>query len=134
MNETININSLYEQFKDEFVTYFNRFKSDGEKAVASVLSRILYVIVPKMMVIVGKYKTLDGQEKKILVSDTVVFAIDTLFEELNVNTQLSKESWDEHVRDILLVTVPSTIDTLISIEKGRLVFNPKKIIFFFNLL
>ena len=126
MSETIDVNSLYERFKDEFVTYFKRFESEGEKAVAYVLSRILYVIVPKMMVVVGKYKALGGQEKKILVSDTVVFAIDNLFEELNVNTQLSKESWDEHVRDILLITVPSTIDSFISIEKGRLVFNPKK--------
>ena len=126
MSGVIDINELYDQFKEEFVTYFKRFESEGEKAVAYVISRILYVILPKMMTVVGNCKKLDGQEKKILVTDTIVFAIDKLFEELNVNTQLSKESWDEHVRDILLITTPSSIDAFISIEKGKLVFTHKK--------
>ena len=75
---------------------------------------------------VGAYKKLSGSDKKTLVQDTVIHAIDELFTELNISTSLSQETWDEHLRDVLLMTVPMAIDTLINVEKGQLAFNPKK--------
>ena len=123
MSTVTNVNILYEKYKKEFSVFINRFEKDGEKAIPYVVSRIAYVMVPEIMVDVGHYKKLSGHEKKILVIDTVMYSIDTLFNELNVSSHLSKESWDERVRDLLKELLPETIETLISVEKGQLKFN-----------
>ena len=123
MSTVVNVDALYDKYKKIFSVFMNRFEQDGEKAVPYVISRIIYEIVPDIMTDVGQYKKLSGNEKKNLVIDTVIYSIDTLFDELNISTHLSKESWDERVREILKVLVPETIETLISVEKGQLKFN-----------
>ena len=123
MTDKPNVETLYLKFKDEFAIYVKRFQIDKAKATPFVISRILSTLVPNIMVAVGKYKKMSGDQKKNLVIDTCMYTIDMLFAELNISTDLSKETWDEHVRDILLALIPTTIDSLISVEKGKLKFN-----------
>lgn len=119
----MDINQLYDKFRDEFQIYVKRVEKDGEKATPYIISRTTLVIVPRMMIEVGKIKSLSGIQKKQLIIDTTIYAIEETFKTLNNKTNLKTETWDEDIRDLLLALLPMTIDLAIEIDKGHLKFN-----------
>lgn len=69
--------------------------------------------VSVMMKIVGKFETIPGQDKKLIVTKLI--------------TILVRDSghFDSTLEDVIVYVVPSTIDNLISVEKGKLSFNKR---------
>lgn len=128
MTTETSVQGLYKLFREEFVTYFERIKVEKEKAIPFIIARSLCILLPKLMFEVGNIKNMEGQTKKDLVIDTFIFSADKLYEELNLGADLSSETWDEQIRETLKQTIPSLIDTFISVEKGQVKFNKRRFV------
>lgn len=69
--------------------------------------------VTKLMEIVGKIKKLSGNDKKFVVTKSLIYLVK------NTN----QGSFDEVMDTILINVIPTVIDKLIVVEKGQLHFN-----------
>lgn len=69
--------------------------------------------VTKLMEIVGKLKKLSGSDKKFVVTKSLIYLVK------NTN----QGSLDEMMDTILINIIPTVIDKLIVVEKGKLHFN-----------
>lgn len=129
------INELYEKYKDETDVYYDRFKNEKLGAVPHLLTRITTSLVPNMMSDIAKIKRLSGREKKQIIEDAIIYIIDDLHTRIeNIRElNLTQTEWDEHVRDVIKMMVPVTIDMLIDVEKGKLKFNKRLSIVFMSL-
>lgn len=67
----------------------------------------------KLMGLVGKVKNLDGQQKKFVVIQLLMYFVN--------NTGSGKI--DAFMDSILINVIPAAIDKLVEVEKGNLVFN-----------
>lgn len=116
----MDIQTLYKLHRNEILMYISRIETEESKAIPFIIARISLEVVPNMMRDLAVVKGMTGKQKKQLIIDTVIFSVDTIFKELNANTRLSRETWDEHVRDVLLILLPETIDKLFEVENGKL--------------
>ncbi len=64
---------------------------------------------------VGKIKKLTGKEKKTLVTELLIHLIE----------KTDSGEIDETLDKILIFVIPEVIDKMVSVEKGKLVINPK---------
>lgn len=74
-------------------------------------------IVSHLMKIAGNYKNLSGLEKKDLVTNILIYIVNT--------TQIFENNAEKISDAILLTLIPIIIDNFIAIENGKLRFNPK---------
>jgi hypothetical protein len=116
---------LYEKYKDTISEVIVGIKTQKEAAIPRIVVVITTDIVPKMMKDVGRLKTLYGSEKRQLIIDSIELAIEKTFFELNKIPELKAASWDETLRDYLLVLIPPTIKLLVDVEQKNITFNRK---------
>ena len=115
---------LVSTYYDELKMYIERVHNEGGSAIPRILARITTVILPAMMVKVGEVKTLSGREKKQMVEDSILSLVDTIFKHLD-ESYFKDDIWDNQVRNVIMLVLPSMIDMLIDIEKGKLKFNKR---------
>jgi hypothetical protein len=72
-------------------------------------------VVIELMKIIGKINKLNGHDKKYLVTKLLIHIVNI--------TDSGK--YDEILDAVLLGVIPMFIDTLINVEKGKIVFNKK---------
>jgi hypothetical protein len=128
-NETMEqrlIREMYEANESIIKEIITQVATQKEKAVPFVILEVTTLLVPNLMKTVGTFSFLQGSEKKRLVIETIKFTITKVFDELNKFTNLSQEDWDEHVEQVLLLTVPALIENMLAVEKGKLKFSPEK--------
>ena len=95
----------------------------GKKAIPGVLNGILCDILPRVMHDVRSYTSLSGHQKKKLVTDTLVHAVQAVFKVLNETSPTFRESTlDEDVEAILIYTLPNMIDLLVRVDNGDMHF------------
>lgn len=95
------VNSIVKEFTNKF--------SENISVVNITDAMIL------LMQLVGKYNKLSGHNKKYLVIQILISVVK--------NTNVGQ--MDELLDNILISVIPVIIDKMISVEKGRLVINPK---------
>jgi len=115
------INGLINSYVEEVDLYVDRLKKDSTKAIPFIVSRISLTVVPNMMHDVATIQGLTGHQKKQLVEDAIICIIDRIHQKIDLEDQI----WDDYVRDMLKTIIPPTIDLLIDVEKGKLVFNKR---------
>ena len=120
----MNVRELVNISRQDFRTYVERVVTDRASTVPLILLRLTTVVVPNMMKYAGKATGFTGRERRQMVEEAVIALVDAVFSELNA-ALFSKETWDEHVRDVIKCLVPSIIDLLIDVEKGSIRFNKK---------
>lgn len=118
----MDIGELVHIYHKEVKDYIISVSKDGSAAAPMIVSRIVTVVVPGMMKIVGHVPGLSGAEKKQLVVDAIIALLNVIFDELDEQL-FSEQEWDEQLHAVLKFTVPPLIDVLISTENGRLKFN-----------
>ena len=116
---------LYHNYSTEIREIISTIQTLKGAGVALILSNLATRVVPQMMSDVGELVSLTGDEKKQLILDSLDFGVVEIFKELNENTSLKDESWDEIVRDVLKQGLPRIIDLLITVEDNKIVFNKK---------
>ena len=127
MSDDTKLNKFYDLFKEELITYFKDFETEKEKAIPIVLTKIINNLLPQVLKEINiSEKKLSNEEKKQLAKEIIIFSIEKLFEELNLGTNLSKETWDDYVKEVLISMVPASIDLFLSIERKQTVFNKKR--------
>jgi len=119
----ITAESLFEKYKSDFQEIVDHIHADRGYATPYVIIKITTSIVPQMASDLGQTTSLKGSEKKQLIIDAVELAINEIFRELNELPELSKETWDDNLKTLLLMLIGPTLDNLIAVEKGQLVFN-----------
>lgn len=122
---SLNSQILFNTYKEIFTELISKIRTEKEAAIPGIIAAIATNIVPSMMTDVGRIKTLSGSEKRDLIIETVDFALDTIFEELNKIPELAKASWDETIHSYLDTLLPSIIKLLISVENNEIKFNKK---------
>jgi len=116
---------LFEEYKNRITPIIKQIKKEKEKAIPYVITVISTSIVPSMMSDIGRLKKTAGSDKKRLIIDTVNLIIDLIFDELDKDPKLAKETWDNDLKLTLLTLVGPIIDNLIDVENGDLTFNKK---------
>lgn len=121
------LDDLVKNYKSEIVMYVERINNEGKKAIPFIISRISFSILPNMMQDVSRIKNMNGHQKKQLVEDAIILIIDEVYKKLNEDKslKLSDEEWDEQIRDLLKILIPTTIDLLIDVENGKLRLNKR---------
>jgi hypothetical protein len=118
-------NELYQKYEDEITKIFSLIKTDREAAIPRILAEITTIIVPEMMHDVGNLKSLSGAEKRQLIIGSIELSIKETFKQLNRFPDLAIATWDETLRNYLLVLIPPTIKILVDVEKKNITFNRK---------
>jgi len=118
-------NQLFDKYKAELLGIVGKIRDQQGAAIPAILAEIATQILPAMMGDVGRIKSLDGAGKKKLIVDSVDYAITETFLELNKIPELAAATWDETLRDYLLVLIPPLINLLVSVEGGDVKFNKK---------
>lgn len=71
--------------------------------------------VTELMKIVGKVKKVSGNDKKIIVTKLLIYMV----------KETDTGEFDEIMDSVLINIIPVAIDKLVSVEKGKLIFNKK---------
>lgn len=116
---------LYQQYEKDITKIVSSVRKQKEAAIPGIVATIATDIVPQMMKDVGHIKMLSGSEKRQLIIDSIELAIEKSFTEINKIPELKNASWDETLRDYLLVLIPPTIKLLIDVERKNITFNRK---------
>ena len=116
---------LYSKYETAINDVFNDVKTQQQSAIPQIVAVITTDIVPQMMKDVGQLKKLSGSEKRQLIIDSIELGIEKSFYELNKIPELKAASWDETLRNYLLVLIPPTIKLLIDVERKNITFNRK---------
>lgn len=125
----MNVDDLANQYRSEFKTLGGKITSEKENALPFIINRITTFIIPSLMKDVGRIENISGEDKKLLVIDTVIKLMDVTFDTVD-QTLKSEIMWDNYLHATIKYTLPAIIDMLIEVENGKIVFNKKSVTWF----
>jgi len=121
----VSAEELYENYGQSIFAIISLIKDQRAAAIPQIVAKITTEVLPNMMHDVGAMRELSGSEKRQLIIDAIKIALKEGFEELNKIPELAAATWDETLRDYLLVLIPPTIKLLVDVEKKNIMFNKK---------
>lgn len=122
----MNVDELVGKYRSEFKTYNDKITSEKENALPFIINEIITLIIPSLMTDVGQIENMSGEDKKILVTDTVIKLMDITFDAIDKKLK-SDIKWDNYLHATIKYTLPTIIDILIGVENGKIVFNKKPV-------
>ena len=118
-----------EEFLENYIELFQDIvvdiKTNKALSIPYVIMTISTEIVPSMAHDLGKIKNMTGLQKKTLIIESIEYAVDQLFEQLNQMPEFEDEIWDDTLKEVLSVLIGPMLDNLIAVEKGQLTFNKR---------
>ena len=121
----MNAEELIKSYESRFTGYITMIEENSVLGPARVIDDIMNKLLITIMKDVGSIKNLSGKNKKKLVLETLTLFIEYLGVLLNERTFLGKKDYDDSIRNVILILAPTLIDSLISVEGGKLVFNKR---------
>lgn len=118
----VNASQIASRYQNEISGYVARMGPEGKRAIAPIVTNIVFITVPKIITYLKTIKELSGLEKRQLLIDAISICVDVAFKALSKECPNKKQAkWDEVVRGQLHLMVPLAVDQYVEVDKNGLV-------------
>lgn len=128
----MDVQTLYQQFQQDFTDIISVIETEKEAAIPTVITDITTKLLPEMAQAVGQIQGMNATDKRTLIIQAITTGINDSFQALEALPALAGESWIDLVRLILITLIGPILDNLLAVENGTLVINPSLCSWFTN--